>query len=103
MGVTAVMTTQARPGKYDRVRDGVKELKQIIEKEGVSARLIRPVTGDQQGHLSLVSEYDSWAAFAAAADKIQESSAYRELMDRATKVEEPAVESMTTNFYTDID
>lgn len=103
MGVTAVLTTQARPGKYARVRDGIGELKTILEKEGVTARLIRPVTGGQQGHLSLVSEYDSWAAFGAAADKLQASSAYRELMARGSGVDEPAIDSMTTNFYTDVD
>lgn len=103
MGVTAVLTTQARPGKYARVRDGIGEMKKILEKEGVSARLIRPVTGSQQGHLSLVSEYANWADFATAADRIQKSSAYRELMERGTHVDEPAVESLTTNFYTDVD
>jgi len=103
MSITAVLTTRAKPGKYQRVRDGVGELKQILEKQGVSVRLMRPVTGEHQGDLSLVSEYDSWAAFGAAADKIQTSASYRALMERAAKAEDSAVEELSTSFYSDVE
>lgn len=101
MSVTAVQTTRARPGKYQRVRDGVGELKEILEKQGVSVRLLRPVSGDHRGDLMLVSEYDSWADFGAAAEKIQASPAFKALMERAAKSEDSAVEALSTNFYSD--
>ena len=103
MSITAVQTTRAQPGKYQLVRDGVGELKEILEKQGVNVRLTRPITGDNQGDLSLVSEYDSWEAFGAAAEKIQASSDYQALMQRAASSEESAVEQMSTNFYSDVD
>ena len=102
MAVTAVLTARARPGGYQRVRDGIGELKGILEKQGLHPRLLRPVTGEHQGDLSLVTEYDSWAAFGAASDKIQASSAYQALMKRAAEIKDPALESMSTQFYTDI-
>ena len=101
MGVTAVQTTRAKSGKYQRVREGVGEMKDILEKQGVSVRLLRPVSGEHRGDLMLVSEYDSWAAFAAAADKIQASPAFKALMERAAKSEDSAIELMSTNFYSD--
>lgn len=68
MSITAVQPTRAMPGKYQRVRDGVGELKSILEKQGVKLRLTRPITGDHQGDLALVSECDSLEAFRKAAD-----------------------------------
>jgi len=103
MSITAVQTTTALPGKYQRVRDGVSEMKEILEKQGVNVRLLRPVTGDQQGALSLVSEYEDWKQFGTAAEKIQASPAYQALMERASKSDDPAVESMSTAFYSTID
>ena len=103
MSITAVLSVRAKPGKYQRVREGMQEMKSIVEKQGLSPRLIRPVTGDNQGEQSLVTEFDSWAAFAAASEKIQGSSDYQELMKRAAESTDPAVESMSTQFYTDVD
>lgn len=103
MSITAVQTTRAQPGKYQRVRDGVGELKTILEKQGVNVRLTRPITGDNQGDLSLVSEYDSWEAFGAAAEKIKASSEYKALMERAASSDDSALAGMSTNFYTDVD
>ena len=103
MTITAVQTTRAQPGKYQRVRDGVGELKEILEKQGVTVRLTRPITGDNQGDLSLVSEYDSWAAFGTAAEKIQATSEYKALMKRAASSEDSALAQMSTNFYSDVD
>ncbi len=104
MSITAVQTTTALPGKYQRVRDGVTEMKEILEKQGVNVRLLRPVTGDNPGTLSLVSEYEDWKQFGAAAEKIQSAPAYKALMERAAKSsDDPAVESMSTAFYSTVD
>ena len=103
MSITAVQTTIALPGKYQRVRHGVGEMKEILEQQGINVRLLRPVTGGHQGALSLVSEYESWQEFGDAAEKIQASPAYQALMERAAKSEDSAVESMSTEFYTTVE
>jgi hypothetical protein len=103
MSITAVLTTRAKSGRYQRVREGMGELKDILAKNGVNVRLTHPLTGDHQGDLSLVSEYDGWAAFGKTAEKIQSSKEYVALMDRAAKAEDSAVESMSTIFYSDVE
>ncbi len=103
MAITAVRTVNPRPGGYQRVRQGMEELKTIVEKQGVDVKMIRPVTGDHQGNLSLVTVFENWAAFGAASEKIRSSSGYQALMKRAVETEDPAVESISTQFYEDVE
>lgn len=103
MAITVVMTARAKSGGYQRVRDGMQELKGIIEKQGLQPRLLRPASGENQGQLMLSTEYENWAAFGAASDKLRESSGYQAMMKRAGESTDLAVESMSVNFYSTID
>jgi hypothetical protein len=103
MGVTAVLTAHAKPGRHNELRQGLEEMKKIIEKQGLDCRIVRPVTGEHQGNLSLVTQYDSWGAFATAAEKIQGSSEYRKLSERGVQNPDPAVQSMDTQLLVDVE
>lgn len=103
MAITAVTTVRARPGGYQRVLDGMRELKTIVEKQGLQPRLMRPATGENRGDVSLATEFENWAAFGAASDKIQKAADYRALMKRAAENKDPAIESMSTQIYTDVE
>lgn len=103
MAITAVFSAHPTHGGYARVVAGMKELKSIVEKQGLQPRLLRPVTGGDQGAVTLVTEYDSWAAFGKASDKIQASADYQALMKRAAETPDSALESLSTNFYTTVD
>ena len=103
MGVTAVLTAHAKPGRHQELRQGLDEMKKIIESQGLECRLVRPVTGQHQGNLSLVTQYDSWGAFATAAEKIQASSEYQALSKRGVDNPDPSIESLDTQLLVDVE
>jgi len=103
MSITAVLTTRAKSGKYQRVREGMGEMKGVMEGLGIQTRLTHAVTGDHQGDLSLATTYDSWKAFGEASEKIEASKEYRALIAKAGEAEDSAIEHMSTVILSDID
>jgi hypothetical protein len=102
-GVTAVLTVQAKPGRHQEVRKGLEELRGIIGNQGLRCRLLRPITGDNQGALSLATEYESLASFGAQSEKIGQSAEYQKIVERARDNPDSAAAAVSTQLYTEVE